>query len=241
MRNGTKKEKQFDVIAKSIILSSLDVGVFNRVFNCENAHELWKTIKEQNEGSKEVANECYSCLLEEINSFKQLANENAESMYSRLNVLVNEINALCVKNITNLNINLKILQCLRKPDYDLVKAIIYEKKLKELKPSHILSKIMAHELQIMPKSKKAPQEKPQEPSSQTTSHALSSQQEKVLSRMATHGSSGKDDGDDGDDEDSSSDEEVESMVAEYVKKIFKYVKKVNMYGYNVHLREGRLL
>jgi hypothetical protein len=40
MRNGTKKEKQFDVIAKSIILFSLDIGVFNRVFNCENAHEL---------------------------------------------------------------------------------------------------------------------------------------------------------------------------------------------------------
>jgi hypothetical protein len=45
------------VIAKSTILSSLDVGVFNRVFTCENAHELWKTIKEQTEGSKEVANE----------------------------------------------------------------------------------------------------------------------------------------------------------------------------------------
>jgi hypothetical protein len=56
--------------------------------------------------------------------------------------------------------------------------------------------------------------------------------------MATHGSSSEDDGDDGDDGDSSSDEEVESIVAEYVKKIFKYVKKVNMYGYNVHLREG---
>jgi hypothetical protein len=219
-------------------LSSLDVGVFNRVFNCENAHELWKTIKEQNEGSKEVANERYGCLLEKFNSFKQLANENVESMYSRLNVLVNEINALGVKNITDLNINRKILQSLWKPDYNLVKAIIYEKKLEELKPSHILSKIMAHELQIMPMSKKTPQEKTQEPSSPTTSHALSSQQEKVLSRMATHGSSSEDDGDDGDDEDSSSDEEVESMMAEYVKKIFKYVKKVNMYGYNVHLREG---
>jgi hypothetical protein len=223
-KNGTKKKKQFDVIAKSIILSSLDVGVFNRVFNCEKAHELWKTIKEKNEGSKEVANERYGCLLEEFNSFNQLANENAESMYSRLNVLVNEINALGVKNVTDVNINRKILQSLRKPDYDLVKAIIYQKNLEEMKPSHILSKIMAHELQIMPKSKKAPQEKPQEPSSPTTSHALSSQQENVLSRMATHGSS--------------SDEEVESMVAEYVKKIFKYVKKVNMYGYNVHLREG---
>jgi hypothetical protein len=238
-KNGTKKEKQFDVIAKSIILSSLDVGVFNRVFNCENAHELWKTIKEKNKGSKEVANERYGCLFEEFNSFKQLANENAESMYSRLNVLVNEINALGVKNITDLNINHKILQSLRKPDYDLVKAIIYEKKLEELKPSHILSKIMAHELQIMPNSKKAPQEKPQEPSSPTTSHALSSQQEKVMSRMATHGSSSEDDCNDGDDEDSSSDEEVESMVSEYVKKIFKYVKKVNMYDYNIQLREGR--
>jgi endonuclease IV len=57
--------------------------------------------------------------------------------------------------------------------------------------------------------------------------------------MATQGSSSEDDGDVGDDGDSSSDEEVESMVAEYVKKIFKYVKKVDMYGYNVHLREGR--
>jgi hypothetical protein len=218
VKNGTKKEKQFDVISKSIILSSLDVGVFNRVFTCDNAYELWKTIKEQNEGSKEVANEHYNCLLEEFNSFKQLENENAKSMYSRLNVLVNEINALGVKRITELNINQKILKSLRKPDYDFVKAIIYEKKLEELKPSQILRKIMAHKLQIMPKSKKVSQEKPQEPSSRTTSHALSSQQKKVISRMATHGSSSEDDGDDGDDEDSSSDKEVESMVAMYVNK-----------------------
>jgi hypothetical protein len=174
VKNGTKKEKQFDVIAKSIILSSLHVGLLNRVFTRNNAYELWKTIKEKNEGSKKVANERYSCLLEEFNSFKQLENENVESMYSRLNVLVNEINTLGVKNIIDLNINRKILQSLWKPDYDLVKAIIYEKKLEVLKPSQILSKIMAHELQIMPKSKKAYQEKPQEPSSPTTSHALSS-------------------------------------------------------------------
>jgi hypothetical protein len=119
MKNGTKKEKQFDVIAKSIILSPLYVDVFNIVFNCENAHELWKTIKEQNEGSKEIANERYGCLLKEFNSFKQHVNENVESKYSRINVLVNEINALVVKNITDLNINCNILQSLRKPDYDL--------------------------------------------------------------------------------------------------------------------------
>jgi hypothetical protein len=112
------------VIAKSIILSSLDVGVFNSVFTCDNAYELWKTIKEQNDGSKEVSNERYGCLLEEFN-IKQLENENVESMYSRLNVLLNDINALGVKNIMNLNINHMILQSLWKPDYDLVQAIIY--------------------------------------------------------------------------------------------------------------------
>jgi hypothetical protein len=150
--------------------------IINRISNCENAHELWRTIKDQNEGSKEVANERYSFLLEKFNSFKQLANENVESIYSHMNVLVNEINALGVKNIMDLYINRKILQSLRKPDYDLVKAIIYEKKLEELKSSHILSKIMPHEFQIIPKSNKVPQEKPQEPSSSTTNHALSSQQ-----------------------------------------------------------------
>jgi hypothetical protein len=47
-------------------------------------------------------------------------------MYSRLNVLTNEINTLGVKDITNLNINCKILQSLQMPDYDFEKAIIYE-------------------------------------------------------------------------------------------------------------------
>ena len=57
MKNTTKKQKQNDVIAKSIIFSSLGDSVFNRAFSCENAKELWKTIKENNEGTKYVANE----------------------------------------------------------------------------------------------------------------------------------------------------------------------------------------
>ena len=38
--NTSRKEKQNDVIAKSIILSSLGDSVFNRVFTCENVKEL---------------------------------------------------------------------------------------------------------------------------------------------------------------------------------------------------------
>jgi hypothetical protein len=67
-----------------------------------------------------------------------------------------------------------------------VNAIIYDKKLEELKPSQILSKIMTHELKIMPKSKKVLQEKPQESSCPTTSHVVSGQQENEMRRLASH-------------------------------------------------------
>ena len=99
MKNKGEQEKQFDTIAKCVILSSLVDKIFNRVFACENAKELWKTINENHEGTKDVANKKYHVLIDSLNSFKQLDHENAEAMYSRLNVFVNEINTLGVKNI----------------------------------------------------------------------------------------------------------------------------------------------
>ena len=48
----TLKEKQNDVIAKSIILSSLSHNVFNHIYSCENAKELWKTIIENHEARR---------------------------------------------------------------------------------------------------------------------------------------------------------------------------------------------
>jgi len=80
-KNETKAERQYDAIAKSILLSSLCDSVFNRVFANENAHKLWKQIVENHEGTKDVANQKYHILGEELSSFKQLPNENAHDMY----------------------------------------------------------------------------------------------------------------------------------------------------------------
>ena len=76
---------------------------------------------------EDVANERYHVLLDKLNSFKQLDDENAESMYSRLNTLVNEINSLGVKQIEDLELIRKILHSLRRPEYDLVTTILHEK------------------------------------------------------------------------------------------------------------------
>ena len=97
IKNNGQQEKQYDVTAKCIILSSLSDNVFNRVYSCENAKMLWKSIIENHKGTDDVANERYHVLIDKVNSFKQLDDENVEFMYSRLNTLVNEINFLCLK------------------------------------------------------------------------------------------------------------------------------------------------
>ena len=78
MKNKGQQEKQFDAIAKCVILNSLDDKIFNRVFACENAKDLWKTIKENHEGTKKVANKRYHVLIDRLNSFKQFDHENAK-------------------------------------------------------------------------------------------------------------------------------------------------------------------
>ena len=61
VKSNSQQEKQYDFIAKCAILSSLGNTVFNHVFACENAKDLWKTISENHEGTKDVANKKISC------------------------------------------------------------------------------------------------------------------------------------------------------------------------------------
>ena len=44
--------------------------MFNRVFACKNAKNLWKTNNENHGGTKDVANEKYDVLIDKLNSFK---------------------------------------------------------------------------------------------------------------------------------------------------------------------------
>ena len=114
------------------------------VFACENTKNLWKTICENHGGTKDVVNEKYYIFIDKLNSFKQFDDENAESMYSRLNILVNEINSLGVKKIDDLELIRKILPSLRRSDYDLVITILYKKEIDTFTPNQVLNKVIAH-------------------------------------------------------------------------------------------------
>ena len=77
MKGNSQQEKQHDAIAKCAILSSLGDNVFNCVFVCKNTKNLWKTISENHESTKNVANEKSHIFIGKLNSFKQLDDENA--------------------------------------------------------------------------------------------------------------------------------------------------------------------
>jgi hypothetical protein len=69
----------------------------------KNTHEIWKTINNIYGGTKDVSNETYHVLIDLLNSFKQLDHEDAEAMYLGFNVLINEINSLCIKQIEDVD------------------------------------------------------------------------------------------------------------------------------------------
>ena len=72
VKNNGQLEKQHDVTAKCIILSSLSDNVLNHVYSCENAKELWKTIIENHKGTKDISNERYHVLIDKLNSLSNL-------------------------------------------------------------------------------------------------------------------------------------------------------------------------
>ena len=122
-----------------------------------------------------MANERYHVLIDKLNSFKQFDHENAESMYSRLNVLVNEIISLEVKKIYDLELIRKILHSLLRPDYDLVIIIFYEKEINTWTPNQVLNKVIAHELRH--------DIKPRAPPSSITHSSLACKEVKKLKKM----------------------------------------------------------
>jgi hypothetical protein len=230
MKNNGHKERQYDVIAKSIILSFISDGVFNRVFACKNSFELWKTINENHGSTKDVANERYHVLIDKLNSFKQFDNEDASSLYSRLNLLVNEVNSLDVKKIEELELICKILHSLRRPDYDLVTTILYEKELKTMTPNQVLNKVIAHELRNGIK--------PREPPSSPTHSALASKQAKMLKKMVIQESSSDEEEEDAAKSSSSEKEEMDRKLLKEAKIMNKSLKKINMMGYMIFLKDG---
>src|SRR6185503_20026137 len=101
------------------------------------------------EGSTKVREQKYHLFGAKYDSFKMLAHENCNDMYSRLNVIVKDINAFEVSKIDSGSINRKILMLLSKPKYNIINAMLQKENLDTMEVGELVGKIRAHEMGIL--------------------------------------------------------------------------------------------
>jgi len=105
-----QENEKWNAKAKNHIFRGLCKEVFNLVRNHKDANELWTKLCALIEGSKSEHEERFHLVMHKLNTFEMLPKENANEMYSRLNVIVEELNGLGLNKMSLADVARKI-QC----------------------------------------------------------------------------------------------------------------------------------
>jgi hypothetical protein len=120
---------------KNALYRSLGKDIFNHVCNAKNAHELWKNICDLHEGTKSEHEEHYHIALKKINSFEMLPKESANDIYTRLNVLVEDLNALGLTQMSPSDVARRILSVLPVEKYGHIVTVLHQSDLSTTTPT----------------------------------------------------------------------------------------------------------
>jgi hypothetical protein len=138
--NPSGDEEQYDrwnAKAKNAIYWALGTDIFNRVRNAKNAHELWENLCALHEGTKSEREERYHIALKKINSFEMLPKESANKMYTRLNVLVEDLNALRLAKMSQSDVARRILSVLPIEKYGHIVTVLHQSDLSTATPTQV--------------------------------------------------------------------------------------------------------
>jgi hypothetical protein len=83
---------------------------------------------------------------EELSSFEMLPHENVNKMYSRLNVLVDEVNRLELTEMTQVDVTRNILSVLPIEKYVHIVTVLHQVDLSTTTPTQILGRINVHKM-----------------------------------------------------------------------------------------------
>jgi hypothetical protein len=203
--------EKWNAKAKNTLFRGLCKDVFNRVRNHRNAHDLWMDICALPEGTKSEREERYHIAMKKLNSFEMLANENVNDMYSRLNILVEEVNGLGHTQISQPDVVWKLLSVLPIDKYEYIVTMLHQMDLSVATPTQILGNISAHEMYMHINDKDGS-------SSKGKDLALKANQEKKGKAKVQI------------EEESSSDDDLDANIALMVRMITKMLKKLNREG-----------
>jgi hypothetical protein len=176
---------------------------------------LWENLCALHEGTKSEREERYHIALKKINSFEMLPKESANDMYTRLNVLVEDLNALGLTQMSQSDVARRILSVLPVEKYGHIVTVLHQSDLSTATPTQVLGKINAHEMYMHI----------------TPEEGSSSSKKKDLAFKASHDKKKKKKGQAMMVQESSSESDIDdASLALMVRKTTKMLKKLNKSG-----------
>jgi hypothetical protein len=179
---------------------------------------MWLQLIQLHEGPSKVYEQKYHLLRAKYDEFKMLPNECCNDMFSRLNLIMKELNSLNVSNIDKGMINLKILMLLTKPKYNIINSMLQKEDLDEMEVVELVGEIRAHEMSVLVISEEAT------PSKSIALKAKTKKNSKL--KMIKHESSSSEQ-----DDESSNDEDDDQELTLLMRKFSRLSDKIEKKGY----------
>jgi hypothetical protein len=101
------------------------MDIFNQVFTLKTANEIWLKLHELHDGTSNVREQKHCLVLNEYNSFAMKNNELVRDMYSRLNLIINELNSIGINKLGDADIVRKIISLLPQQRYGSIITILH--------------------------------------------------------------------------------------------------------------------
>jgi hypothetical protein len=142
-----EKEIHLNARAKNCLYESLSMDIFNQVFTLKTANEISLKLHELHDGTSNVREQKHCLVLNEYNYFAMKDNELVRDMYSRLNLIINELNSIGINKLGDVNIVRNIIFLLPQQRYGSIISILHNMEdLSTMTPTIVIGKIAAFEI-----------------------------------------------------------------------------------------------
>jgi hypothetical protein len=235
-----EKEIHLNARTKNCLFESFSEDVFNQVFTLNTAHEIWLKLQELHDGTSNVREQKYCLARQTFDSFEMNDDELVHDIYSRLNLIVNELNSIGLTKLGDANIVRKIISALPQKKYASIITILHNMEdLSTMTPAIVIGNIVAFEM-----SCKMGQE---EGSSSSKDKALACSEKKKMKskQVETSSSSSSSSEDDKEDDDESSDDDQSSSSTfdldeesiKLINKVEKMIQRLNVKGVPIQIQD----
>jgi len=214
------------------------------VFTLKGVNEIWLKLHELHDGTSNVREQKHCLAKTTYDSFKMNENELVKDMYSRLNLIVNELNSIGLTKLGDADIVRKIISVLPHSRYASIITILHNlEDLSKMTPAILIGKLVAYEM-----SRKMGQE---EATSSNKATALTCDEQKKMKgknveSISSSSSSSEGEEEDEDDEESSDDDQASTSsnssiddeeTIKLIRGVEKLIHKLNINGAPIQIED----